>query len=450
MPGRLVPEPMLQPDPLFFELFQRLALALTIGFLVGVERGWKHREDADETRVAGLRTHAIIGLLGGVSGLVGEHAGPAVLAALVIAFIIPFATFKYLETQRDGDLSVTGAIAGLLVFALGIYCAEGDMRVAAAAGVALTALLAFKEALHDWLKGLTWEEIRSALFILAASVIALPLLPDRHIDPWQAINPRELWLLTILVAGASFAGYVAVRLLGNRVGLLAGAAAGALVSSTVVTVDLARRIRQGSAQAQAAVAGASIAAAVSLTRVTILIGIASAPALARAGPALLAGTLAFLAAAFVLWRMSGEQKLGNGDGMRNPLELKSVLTFAALLAGVIIIGRLASNNFGEAGLLPFAATAGIADVDAVALAAGSLIRGGVDASAAAHAILVAVAVNTVSKGVMGSIAGGARFALLYFAAAGAAALIAALVWLFVAGAPNAMLGEELALPGNPG
>ena len=439
---------MPQADPIFFDLFQRLALALSIGFLVGVERGWKHRDDADETRVAGLRTHAIIGLLGGVSGIIGAHSGPAVLAALVIAFIIPFAAFKYLETKRDGDISVTGAIAGLLVFALGIYCAEGDLRVAAAVGVALTGLLAFKEALHDWLEGLTWEEIRSALLILAASLIALPLLPDRHIDPWQAINPRELWLLTILVAGASFAGYVAVRLLGDRVGLMAGAAAGALVSSTVVTVDLARRVRDGSAPAPAAAAGACIAATVSLTRVCILIGVASAPALARAGPALAAGAIAFLASAFVLWRFAGEAKHGDAK-ITNPLEIKEVLTFAGLLALVIIIGRIASLNFGEAGLLPFAATAGIADVDAVALAAGSLIRGGVDPSAAAHAILVAVAVNTVSKGVMGAIAGGPRFAMLYFAAAGAAALIAALVWLFVAGAPSAMLGEELALPNNP-
>jgi uncharacterized membrane protein (DUF4010 family) len=99
-------------------------------------------------------------------------------------------------------------------------------------------LLAFKDALHNWLDKVTWKELRSALIILGATFIALPLLPDRTIDIWEAINPRELWLLTILVAGASFAGYVAVRVLGNDVGVLAGAAAGALVSSTVVTAEL--------------------------------------------------------------------------------------------------------------------------------------------------------------------------------------------------------------------
>ena len=111
--------------------------------------------------------------------------------------------------------------------------------------MALAALLAFKQALHDWLDKVTWKELRSALLILAATAIALPLLPDRAIDPWGAINPRELWLLTILVAGASFAGYVAVRVLGDEVGVLAGAAAGALVSSTVVTAELGRRVHGG-------------------------------------------------------------------------------------------------------------------------------------------------------------------------------------------------------------
>src|SRR5262249_28998911 len=157
----------------------------------------------EETRAAGLRTHAIIGLLGGVSGLIGTHFGALALAALTLAFIIPFAAFKYREAETDRDLSVTGAIAGLLVFTLGVYASWGDLRIAAAAGVALTALLAFKRGLHMWLHALTWDEIQSALLILAASVIALPLLPDRAVDPWGLINPRELWLLTILVASIS-------------------------------------------------------------------------------------------------------------------------------------------------------------------------------------------------------------------------------------------------------
>ena len=109
--------------------------------------------------------------------------------------------------------------------------------------VTLVGLLAFKDALHDWLDKVTWKELRSALLILAATAIALPLLPDRTIDPWDAINPRELWLLTIFVAGASFAGYVAVRVLGSDVGVLAGAAApGAALDLELSQAQLAARL----------------------------------------------------------------------------------------------------------------------------------------------------------------------------------------------------------------
>ncbi|HRP11960.1 MAG TPA: MgtC/SapB family protein, partial [Terricaulis sp.] len=209
-------------DPILLDTFSRLAMALGIGFLVGVERGWRHRDAPDGARAAGLRTHAVIGLSGGFVGLMLPAIGQLGFAALTLAFAAAFITFKVRESQHDQDLSVTGTIAGLLVYALGVYAMWGDLRVAAAVGVALVGLLAFKDALHAWLDTLTWKELRSALLILAATAIALPLLPDRAIDPWGVINPRELWLLTILVAGASFAGYVAVRVLGGDVGVLAG------------------------------------------------------------------------------------------------------------------------------------------------------------------------------------------------------------------------------------
>jgi uncharacterized membrane protein (DUF4010 family) len=406
-------------------MFQRLGMALAIGFLVGVERGWKHREADEGARAAGLRTHAVIGLLGGICGAISLVAGALVLAALTLAFIAPFMAFKLREADRDQDISATGALAGLLVFALGLYCVIGDIWVAAAAGVALTALLAFKASLHNWLRGLTAGEINSALLILAMSAIALPLLPDRTLDPWGAINPRELWLLTIFVAGASFAGYVAVRLLGDDVGLYAGAAAGAMVSSTVVTAELGRRARAGEAPAAATAAAANLAAIVSLGRVAALTAAGAMPALTIVGPALGAAMLAFGVCAFLLHR-SGKPD-GNCKGaakVSSPLNIVSVVQFAALLGAISVLGKIVASNYGEAGLLPLAATAGLADVDAVAMAAGSLVRGGLDPEFAGHAILAAVLVNTFSKAVIAMLAGGWRYAGLYLGSAVAATLAA--------------------------
>lgn len=416
-------------DPILLDTFSRLAMALGIGFLIGVERGWRHRDAPDGARAAGLRTHAVIGLSGGFAGLMLPAVGPLGFAALTLSFAAAFIIFKVRESQHDKDLSVTGTIAGLLVYAIGVYAMWGDLRVAAAVGVTLVGLLAFKDALHGWLDNITWKELRSALLILAATAIALPLLPDRAIDPWGAINPRELWMLTILVAGASFAGYIAVRVLGGDVGVLAGAAAGALVSSTVVTAELGRRVRKGETHAAVGAAAAMLAAAVSVGRVLALVAVAAAPILPEAGPALVAALLAFVGGAFALRLFDREQAAGDSaQAVKSPLDLISVAQFALFLGGVIIAGRLIADAFGQAGLLPFAATAGLADVDAVALAAGSLVRGGLDAGVGAHAVLVAVLMNTLAKGVIGAVTGGWRYSGFYFLAALSAAAIAAAVW----------------------
>ncbi|MBL8530819.1 MAG: MgtC/SapB family protein [Hyphomonadaceae bacterium] len=440
------------PDPILLDTAQRLALALAIGFLIGVERGWRHRDAPDGTRAAGLRTHAVIGLLGGLSGLMLPHIGAIGFAALTAAFAAAFIIFKVRESEADNDISVTGTIAGLVVFALGAYAMWGDERIAAAAGVTLAALLAFKDALHSWLDKVTWKELRSALLILAATAIALPLLPDRAVDPWGAINPRELWFLTILVAGASFAGYVAVRVLGSDVGVLAGAAAGSLVSSTVVTADLGRRVRRGETHATVAAAAAAVAAAISLGRVMVLLALTGVAVVPEAGPALAAAVLVFLGAAFAMRWLDRDETAGDGaEGLRNPLDVVEVMRFAAFLGAVIIIGRLVADQWGQAGLLPFAATAGIGDVDAVTLAAGSLVRGGLEAAIAAHAVMVAALVNTIAKGVIAGVTGGWRYAGLYFAAAAAAALAAAAVWFFATPLIAPMFGGEASLaPPLPG
>lgn len=432
------------PDPSLLELFQRLAMALGIGFLAGVERGWKHRDAPDGTRAAGLRTHSVIGLMGGVSGALLPAVGEVGFAALVLVFGGAFVTFKVRESQRDNDLSVTGTIAGLLVFALGVYAMRGDLRIAAAVGVTLVGLLAFKNALHEWLDKVTWKELRSALLILGATFIALPLLPDRTIDVWDAINPRELWLLTILVAGASFAGYVAVRVLGNDVGVLAGAAAGSVVSSTVVTAELGRRVKSAETHAMVGGAAAAIAAAISIGRVIVLLAVTAMPIVPEAAPALVAALVVFASAAFVMRYLDRE-----GDGadssrkLRSPLDLVSVVQFAAFLGTVIIVGRIVADAFGQAGLLPFAATAGLADVDAVTLAAGSLVRGGLEPAVGAHAVMMAVLMNTVAKGVIAFVTGGWRYASLYFAAAAAATIAAAAVWFLVTPLIAPMFGVQV-------
>src|SRR5690606_7336475 len=224
----------------------RLAVALGLGLLFGLERGWKQREDAAGTRTAGIRTFALIGLLGGLLGEVAQSAGLSgaggfVLAFGLAAFAVTFAQFCRDENRAEGIFSATTAIAGMVAFALGVYAQWGDLRLVAAAGVAAVVVLASREALHGLVSGLTWQELRAALVLLVMTFIALPLLPSDPVGPLGGINLRDLWLLAILLAGVSFVGYAAIKYVGATRGILVAAAAGALVSSTAVTAANAQR-----------------------------------------------------------------------------------------------------------------------------------------------------------------------------------------------------------------
>ena len=124
-------------------LLPRLGLALAIGLLVGLERGWRERDAPDRSRTAGIRTYAISGMLGGVFAALAESLDAvSILVAGFLGFVAVFASFKAREAAFDDDFSVTGVIAGLGVFALGALAVSGDHQAAAGGGAALAGIVA--------------------------------------------------------------------------------------------------------------------------------------------------------------------------------------------------------------------------------------------------------------------------------------------------------------------
>lgn len=412
----------------WLEPLQRIGLALAIGFLVGVERGWKLRNEGEGQRVAGIRTFALIGLLGGTSGLLLPALGPLPVAAIALAFGIAFAAFQFRRATEDGDNSVTSTIAGLLVFALALYAIVGEAIVAAAAGVAGTIVLAFKEGLHHWVSSITWKEMRSALLILAATCIALPLIPEGYVDPWGVVEPRSLWWLTILIASVSFAGYVALRTMDARSGLMIGAVVGAIVSSTAVTIDLGRRVRAGEITAHSGAAAAALAAAVSLIRCGVVASAFSIPIAIRLWPVIGCSVAVCLACAWVLARPTVLPAATTSYAMiKSPLDLWSVAKFAILLSALTIGANLVSRSFGPYGLDVFAATAGLVDVDAVTLAVGKLATTGLATETAVTAIFIGILANQLFKLVTAILTASLDFSLRFAAVIALATAAGALV-----------------------
>lgn len=418
-----------------FQLIERLAVALAIGLIIGIERGWKQRSEAEGDRAAGLRTHALAGLLGGVWGslaLASGQLGAFALGLAFAAFSAMIAVFRYREMQHDKTYGATTVVAAMAAFSLGALAVMGDITAAAAAGVAVALLLALKAALHQWVERLTWEELRAGLVLLAMTVILLPLLPDRQLTGWLPINPREVWLLTILIAALSFAGYVAIRFAGPGTGVLLSGVAGGLVSSTAVTLNMARLAREHPERRKLFAAGILLASAVMMLRVIVVVGIINANLLQILALPLLLAVAAQAAVAGMLGNWARDDKeVGGALALQNPFELKVVLEFGALLAIIMALTNWISGWAGSQGAMVLAAISGIVDVDAISLSLARLAPGGIDSRSAALAILIAVTVNSATKVALGWTAGGTRLVQL-LATGLAAAAGAGLVGLWIA------------------
>jgi len=394
------------------ELFRRLVVALAIGLLIGLERGWQTRQESDHQRTAGLRTFALTGLLGGICGLMSVVSSPIVLAAGLLAFTGALVLFSFLEATAEKNFSVTGVVAGMLTFVLGAYAMLGLETVAVAVAVAMAILLALREPLHSWLRTITWPEIRSVLVLLAMSFLLLPILPNRTIDPWQVLNPAEIWLLAILIATISFAGYIAVRVFGDRKGIAVAAIAGGLASSTAVTLSFARLTRAHPESTRLLAGGILLAGVTMLARIVVLAGVLKPELLASlVWPTIAAASVLLLSAALLLWGRNSGRSGSAGQPelqIKNPFDLGTVLWLAALIAVIMLAAKRMVGQVGNAGWFLLAAVSGIADVDALTLSMARLAGLQVAPGDAANAILIAASVNTASKAAMAAFVGTAH------------------------------------------
>lgn len=399
------------------ELFSRLGIALAIGLLIGLERGWQLREEAEGERTAGLRTHALAGLLGGASAATAMVSSPLFLAAAFLAFSAAFTLFSWFEATATRNFSVTGVVAGILTFTLGSYAILGDPTVAVASAVAMAALLALKEPLHNWLKRLSWLELRAVLVLLAMTFLLLPILPDTPIDPWGTINLAEIWLMAILVAAISFAGYVAIRMTGDDMGILLAGVAGGLASSTATTFSLARMALENTEASRLFAAGILFAGATMMARIAVIIALFNHQLLTATIIPLAAAGLTLLAIGGVLLHRSHGEAANLAILLRNPFDLLTALKLAALIAVVMILAKVLSSHAGSLGVLALAAASGLVDVDALTLSMARQPELDIGMEVAANAVIVCAAVNTAAKSVITLVVGGRRIGAIVTAAA---------------------------------
>lgn len=389
------------------ELFERLALALAIGLLMGVERGWDKREDPDGHRAAGIRTFSLIGLFGGIVGWFSLSVGPLALLGGFVAVSAIIVSGYIMRARTKPEVGFTTEIAELTAFALAALAAMGEGQAAAAGGVVATAFLGAKEVLHAWIRRLELLELRAVIKLLLISVVLLPVLPNQGYGPGEVLNPYKLWLLVVMVAFISFLGYFAIKIAGPRIGSLLTGVFGGLASSTALTVSFARMGKITPGMQPVLAAGITVANSTMYLRLWAIVFILNQPIGIQLAPALGAMAVAGFIGSWLLWRAREDEGKPGATTLSNPFELGMAVKFAILLALVMIASKLLQSWAGTAGVYLLSAVAGLADVDAIALSMVQMGGRDVALTVAATAITIAAFVNTgVKVALVGGLCGG--------------------------------------------
>jgi uncharacterized membrane protein (DUF4010 family) len=387
-----------------YEVARNFFIALLIGALVGIDRERKKAAEPGHSSFGGIRTHILLALLGAAAAqLALQQAMPWVLiVALAIVGAAVVASYVRSAREHDDARGLTSEVAAIAVFVLAAMAVAGEAELAVALGVVTSATLAFKQPLHGAVARLDTQDVFAGLKLLIASFIVLPLLPDKTIDPWQAINPYKLWLLVILISALSLAGYVAVRWLGSTHGSAVTGLAGGLVSSTATTLSFARSSREAAAgDGHALTAGILLAWLVMFARVAVLIAVINRPLLAQAW--LPIAVMSAVTAAFAFWHYRTGLASARAHAkpsplaVNNPFSLTAATRFAALFAVVLLVVKLAERYAPQQGTYVVAALAGSVDVDAITLSMADSTRGTEAFAHATGAIVVAIVANSVVK-----------------------------------------------------
>jgi uncharacterized membrane protein (DUF4010 family) len=399
----------------------RLLVPLAIGLLIGLERGWQQRQAAPGSRVAGLRTFGLFGLIGGLAGFASSVAGGWPVAAVLL---LAGAALVVIGYRRDRSPSATTEAAALVTLGLGWLAGQGLPLPALALAAVTAFLLSQRVRLHKFVAGLDEADITALVRFAVIAGGLWPVLPDADMGPLDAWNPRELWLVVVLVCAIGFAGYALSRWMGPGRGLLVTAAVGAIYSSTAVTAALAQRLRAEVDARPRLAAGIALASLVMFVRVLALVALLVPFALAGFLPVVVPGMLAALAMVWWLGR-SAAAAPASAAPPGKPFALLPAVGFALLVALVQLAVTWMQLRFGDGGVALTLALAGTLDVDAAIVALRGMPADAISPLLAGAILALPVLLNTLLKlGVVLATAGGSGKSSAWALAAAALAMLA--------------------------
>lgn len=379
------------------------AVALGIGLIIGAERERSKRR-ADSGAVAGIRTFAIVALLGAATFV--THIGLHIAALISIMIFISVAYY----TNKSNDPGLTTEISLLFTFILGGLTID-YLSLAASLAILTALLLLTKKRIHGFvLKTVTSTELYEFLMLAAATLIILPLVPDEYLGPFNAINPRHLWLIVIFIMLIHIVSHLALRLLGQRIGLpLAGFLSG-FISSTATVASMGERARSNPNLNETAICGATFSSLATIIQLALLLAVVHVETLyILKWPLCVAAVVIAAYGAFFTFKIFKKDHIKSSLKDKN-FSIKTAIWFACMIAIVLVISAALKAWLGQKGLVIASGIAGLADSHSASISVASLAAAGkISHFDAVIPILTALSVNSISKGFMAIISGSKHY-----------------------------------------
>ncbi len=410
-------------DYMELEILIKMTYALAIGILIGLERSidlyhyqdkgrkksGKKKESKDDP--IGMRTYAILSLLGFTSSLLGKtfYIASGIFLGGGVALLLIF----YIRFHKK-EAGVTTEMSAVLTIALGaLTCYQPHL--AGVLGVLLAVILASKRATRKFILQIRRVEMTDTLKFLVIIFIILPILPNKTLDPYEVFNPYKMTFLVILISGISFVGYFLTKFLGARMGLSLTGLLGGLTSSTAVTVAMANQVKTQPNLLYDGVFATLIANATMFVRILVIVWVLN-PRLVGSiihGFGIMA--VVIVAAGVYLWIKAGKNS-GNEDAealvLKNPFSLWPAVKFSIIFVGVLFAARIAKIYLGNEGIYLASLVSGLVDVDPITLSIAEQTRNSqLSYDVGGVGITIAVVSNAVVKSGIAAYSGGGRFGL---------------------------------------
>jgi uncharacterized membrane protein (DUF4010 family) len=359
----------------------KMGVAIGIGMLAGMEREWSNKD-------VGIRTFAIVALLGMLASLIGPNVA---VAALIGVFLL-VAAMNARSILTNHSLEITTSAALMVIYLLGLLVGLGHIFTPVAGAIVMTMLLAWKTELTRFAGGLQPSEIRSAVLLGLIGFVIYPVLPNRYLDPWQLFNPSDAWISVIAIAGIGFLNYVLLRIYSTR-GLYLGAVFGGLVNSSATVAELGTRLRETGMVATTTTLCLLTTIAM-FARNLVLAAIFSPRSLTATLVPLLAMTLV---AGFWIWRdRKFEEKLPGTLTLTSPISLTKVIWFGLVFVSIQIVGTLLTKYFGSYGMFATGIFGGLVSSASTTAAAATMAMHGKISAALAGSTTVLTSLSSAA------------------------------------------------------